>query len=228
MKPNVRCGVVSLVAATGLLTGCQPKAKIDPIADLKQQNQGLIGDLNDCQNELALAKQGRDTCQQDLLAARNEADSLRNQLAQKPQESTQPPVPEGWTAVPGGAMISIEGSVLFDSGKAKLKGDGPRVLDAIASTVLSQYAAKDVMVFGHTDDVPIKSSPWADNRELSSERALAVVRYLDKRGISPKQLIACGCGEHRPKVANNSGPNRSQNRRVEIFVLDAEIRTASR
>jgi flagellar motor protein MotB len=228
MKQKMRHGVLGLLAVGGLLCGCQGK-KADPMADLKQQNQALSDDLTACQNELAQAKAGRDACQQDLLAARNDADSLRNQLASRPVEqiSSPAPVPEGWTAVPGGAMIAIEGSVLFDSGKAKLKGDGPRVLDAIASTVLAQYSDKDVMVFGHTDDAPIKKSGWKDNYELSAQRALAVVRHLGDRGIPPKRLVACGCGEHRPRVANTSGSNRSQNRRVEIFVLDAEVRTAS-
>jgi chemotaxis protein MotB len=125
-------------------------------------------------------------------------------------------------------MIAIEGSVLFDSGKVKLKGEGPKVLDAIASTVASRYSDKDIMVFGHTDDAPIKKSGWKDNYELSAQRALAVVRYMAERGISPRQLVACGCGEHRPRVANDSNKSRAQNRRVEIFALDAETRTASR
>jgi len=230
MKSSVltRGGAMGLVALAAVAGGCAQKPN-DKFSMLEQQNRALTDDLNSAQNELAQAKAARDACQQDLLAARNDADSCRSQLASRPAEvNSSPAVPPGWTAVPGGAMIAIEGSVLFDSGKAKLKGDGPRVLDAIASTVMSQYANKDVMVFGHTDDVPIKNSGWKDNRELSAERALAVVRYLDQRGISPKQLVACGCGEYRPRVANDTGSNRSQNRRVEIFVLEAEIRTASR
>lgn len=218
--------LMALIVSAAASGGCGEK-KPDKLGLLEQQNRSLTDENNDLLNELAQAKAARDACHQDLLAARGETDSLRGQLASKPAEIPAQ-VPPGWTAVPGGAMIAIEGSVLFDSGKAQLRGKVSSVLDAIASTVQGQYSEKDVMVFGHTDDVPIKRSGWKDNYELSAQRALAVVRYLAEHGVSPRQLVACGCGEHRPRVANDSSPNRSQNRRVEIFVLDAEMRTASR
>ncbi|HRX87797.1 MAG TPA: OmpA family protein, partial [Phycisphaerae bacterium] len=64
--------------------------------------------------------------------------------------------------------------------------------------------------------------------ELSAERALAVVRWLKERGVSPSRLVACGVGEYRPRVPNTSRDNRAKNRRVEIFALDAEVKTAAR
>ncbi|RME41480.1 MAG: flagellar motor protein MotB, partial [Planctomycetota bacterium] len=74
--------------------------------------------------------------------------------------------------------------------------------------------------FGHTDDTPIRKSGWKDNYELSAQRALAVVRYLGSKGIDFKRLIACACGEHRPRVPNRSAAERARNRRVEIFAVD--------
>ena len=94
--------------------------------------------------------------------------------------------------------------------------------------VNSEYATHDVLVYGHTDDVPIKKSGWKDNFELSAQRALSVVRYIQGRGVNPTRLVAAGCGEHRPVVANTSSASRTKNRRVEIYALDVAVQTAGR
>ncbi len=117
-------------------------------------------------------------------------------------------------------MIAIPGNVLFAPGKATLRKSGKTALESVASAIRGQYGGKDIFVFGHTDDQPIKKSGWKDNFELSSERALSVVRHLKDRGITPSSLVACGAGEYRPRVPNTSDSNRSQNRRVEIFAVD--------
>ena len=95
-------------------------------------------------------------------------------------------------SVPGGAMIAIPGSVLFSSGKVTLRRDSKSIMSRIASEIQSNFSGKDIYVFGHTDTDPIKKSKWQDNRQLSSERALAVVRHLQSRGVSPSSLVACG------------------------------------
>jgi len=135
------------------------------------------------------------------------------------------PAPAGWTAVPGGGMIAIEENILFPPGKIALRDEAKKTLDAIVSTLEGEYSGKDIMVFGHTDDRPIKKSGWDDNWQLSTERSLAVVRYLAEHGVNAERLVAAGCGEHRPRAANTSEPNRLSNRRVEIFAIDAQART---
>ena len=175
-------------------------------------------------NEAAQLRSEREACQADLASARNEASALHQQLAAKPDER----VPEGWTAVPGGAMFPIEGWALFDKGRATIQDSSKRILDLIASTLQNEYSTKDVLVFGHTDDTPIKVSGWKDNWELSAQRSLSVVRYLASRGIDAGRLVACGCGQHRPRVPNESARSRQKNRRVEIFVLDPQPRTGTR
>ena len=127
--------------------------------------------------------------------------------------------PDGWKSIPGGAMISVEGTVLFDSGKAALKTTGKGTLGQIAKTIAAQYPDHDVYVFGHTDTDPIKHSSWKDNYELSCQRALSVVRHLRSQGITSATLAACGWGEYRPVASNTSQTERSLNRRVEIFVM---------
>ena len=78
-------------------------------------------------------------------------------------------------------------------------------------------------MFGHTDSDPIRKSGWKDNRELSAQRALAVVRQLQTAGISGGQLVACGWGEHRPLVENSTNTAKAKNRRVEIFAVDPTL-----
>jgi chemotaxis protein MotB len=215
------CAPLLLLALLVTLTGCDdPKQRI---ALLEESNQQLMDDLNSARSELDALRQANDDCQNELASARRDADTLRGQLAAKPDEK----VPAGWTAVPGGAMIAIEDSVLFDSGKAKLRSQAQRSLEAVASALRGEYSDKEILVFGHTDDQPIKKSGWQDNYELSAERALAVVRWLKDRGIQPDRLAACGCGEYRPRVPNTSATNRQKNRRVEIFALEDVARTAS-
>jgi chemotaxis protein MotB len=122
-------------------------------------------------------------------------------------------------------MIAIEENILFAPGKVTLRDEARKTLDAIVSTLEGEYGSKDIMVFGHTDDRPIKKSGWADNWQLSTERGLAVVRYLREHGVAAERLVAAGCGEYRPRVPNTTEPNRLSNRRVEIFAIDAQART---
>ena len=112
---------------------------------------------------------------------------------------------------------------MFKSGKVTLRRESKNVLSKIASEITGSFAGKDVYVFGHTDTDPIKKSKWKDNRQLSTERSLAVVRYLQTQSVSPKSLVACGCGEHRPMTSNSSSSGRSKNRRVEIFAVDPTL-----
>ena len=118
-------------------------------------------------------------------------------------------------------MISIEGNILFSAGNSELKNDARRTLRNIVNTLQREYGDKDIMVFGHTDDQPIRHSKWQDNYELSAQRALSVVRFLGENGVHQRRLIAGGCGEHRPKAGSRSASNRAKNRRVEIFAVDS-------
>jgi chemotaxis protein MotB len=74
-------------------------------------------------------------------------------------------------------------------------------------------------VEGHTDNIPISTAKFPSNWELSTARAMSVVKYLYKvEGISASKLAAVGHGEYRPLVPNTTRENRSRNRRVEIFI----------
>ncbi len=207
---------MSVLCGALLAGGC---ANPKNTADLESQNRNLRGQLNRSNADLASAMKERDMLNERLKAALRDADSLQAELAGRPIVE---PTPAGWTAVPGGGMIAIEENILFAPGKATLRDDARKILDSIVSTLGGEYAEKDILVFGHTDDRPIKKSGWQDNWQLSAERGLAVVRYLKEHGVMPSRLVAAGCGEFRPRVPNTSEPNRLSNRRVEIFAIDAQ------
>lgn len=170
--------------------------------------------IRDLEAQLQQAQADRDGNRDRIAAMQRELEALRKQLAEKPE----PPAPENWQNVPGGAMTSIEGTVLFDSGKALLKPGAREMLDQIAREISDNYPDYDIYVFGHTDTDPIKHSPWKDNYELSCQRALSVVRYLHDR-MGSANLSAGGWGEYRPVAENTSAANRQLNRRVEIYAM---------
>ena len=212
----VPVGLLAVIAS-----GCATNAKQD-MATLEDRNRNLAAQLNKARSDLDAAQRDRAALDQRLAGAIRDVDSLRAELAGRPEPQT---APSGWTAVPGGGMIAIEENILFAPGKVTLREEARKTLDAIVSTLEGEYGGKDIMVFGHTDDRPIKKSGWADNWQLSTERSLAVVRYLREHGVSAERLVAAGCGENRPRVPNSTEPNRLSNRRVEIFAIDAQART---
>lgn len=211
--------MVMTACASMSTTGCNDelKAKQAHIAVIEDSNQRLTSELLAARRDNDALMTEREDLNSQAMSFRGEIDDLRGRLNSMPEPTT---VPDGWQAVPGGAMIAIPGSVLFASGKADLRPQGRKALDAITSTIKSEYSGKDIMVFGHTDDMPIKKSGWKDNYELSAQRALTVVRHLRTRGIPPSRLVACGAGEHRPRVPNTDEATRTRNRRVEIFAVD--------
>lgn len=202
-----------------MFSGCgeDPKQKI---ALLEEENHTLYADLESLRGNLDTLTQQRDRCRSDLLLAQQANGDLQGRLAAVPPMAD---LPGQWQAVPGGAMIALPGSVLFPSGKAVLKRQSKGVLGRIASEIKGSFGGKDIYVFGHTDKDPIKKSKWQDNRQLSGERALAVVRYLQSRGLPPSSVVACGWGEHRPIASNKTSSGKSKNRRVEIYAVDPAL-----
>ena len=118
-----------------------------------------------------------------------------------------------------GLVTRLVDQVLFDSGKATLRPGASGVLEKVAQ-VLKEVPHQPIGVEGHTDNVPITYSGWADNAALSTARANAVVDDLvSQHGVNPGRLTAIGYGESRPVASNNAPEGRQKNRRVEIIIL---------
>ena len=118
---------------------------------------------------------------------------------------------------PEGLTITISNPVLFDLGKANLKSEVYPLLDKIGRTI--RRSRTTVRVEGHTDNLPISTPRFPSNWELSTIRAVNVLRYfIEACEVDPMRLSAVGYGEYHPRVPNDTVAHRAQNRRVTIRI----------
>ena len=116
--------------------------------------------------------------------------------------------------------LSIDGYFLFDSGKAELKKGADVILDKAAG-ILMKFKGADIVIEGHTDNVPQTNTvKYKNNLWLSSARAMTVLEYLTEvEHMDPKKLSASGKGEYEPIASNKTPEGRQKNRRVEIKIF---------
>jgi chemotaxis protein MotB len=118
----------------------------------------------------------------------------------------------------GRMLIELPNDVLFDSAKTDIKPAGKKALDEVAK-VLAGMPGRKFQVAGHTDNVKIKGNRFASNWELSTARAVEVVKLLIESGMPPESLSAAGYGEFAPAAANDTPEGRAKNRRIEIALV---------
>ncbi len=124
-----------------------------------------------------------------------------------------------------GLVVSLREMGFFDSGSAAMKPEAEAAFTRVAQ-ILQEHACA-VRIEGHTDTVPIHTSQFASNWELSTARATELVKALiEKHGIAPERLSAAGFAEFHPVASNVSAKNRQLNRRVDVVILTAPSPTA--
>lgn len=116
-------------------------------------------------------------------------------------------------------LVLTEG-VLFGSGKSDLKDPAKKVLAPIAAEL--RKIPNDVLIEGHTDNVPIKSGKYSSNWELSMARAYSVLQFMQEQGLSEKHLAGIGYGDNRPVGDNATTEGRAKNRRIEISLMKTD------
>lgn len=119
-------------------------------------------------------------------------------------------------------MLTLNGSVLFDSGSAAIRQGAYEFISKIGD-ILVRYDKYDIQIIGHTDSVPQSSSnmKYSDNMELSQGRAYSVYTYLkDNKGMDVTTMGCMGRGETSPVASNDTAEGRAQNRRVEIKIFN--------
>ncbi len=206
-----RCLLLIGLVSIFLLTGCTNwKKRYDA---LNVEHQNLLGRF-----EFERSEKGRlaNRISQDQLTIQE----LQRQIAER-QSAAKATGFEGdvrFDPSAGTITVTLPNAILFDSGKATLKKARSTELNHIRSVLRQRYSNKQIDVVGHTDSEPIKKSKWKDNLELSSQRALSVVRYLIERGIDEKRIRAVGCGAAIPIASNTTASGKARNRRVEIVV----------
>ncbi len=125
-----------------------------------------------------------------------------------------------------GDRFVFQSEVLFPKGLADLNAEGNQEMLKLAEAVkqLEKEIPDDIAwvlrVDGHTDDDPIKSAAFSSNWELSSGRAIAVVKFLIANGVQPKHLVAAGFGENQPIDPGSTEEAKSRNRRIELKLTE--------
>jgi chemotaxis protein MotB len=120
-----------------------------------------------------------------------------------------------------GLVIRLNNAIFFDSGSAEIKKQSEDTLVEVAGILntIDNY----IRVEGHTDNVPIRRSDYPSNWELSTARAVNVVKlFIDKCNFSPDKLIAVGYGEFKPVADNATAEGRAKNRRIDVIVLSSK------
>ena len=123
-----------------------------------------------------------------------------------------------------GDRFVFQAEVFFDSGSAEINPDGQLQLDKLGNALLqlNEKIPSDInwvlRVDGHTDNRPIFTPTFPSNWELSSGRAISVVKYLMSKGVPPARLVAAGFGEYQP--LEDTGGNLGRNRRIELKLTE--------
>jgi len=120
-----------------------------------------------------------------------------------------------------GLLVRFMDDVLFDSGKADLTPGAKEIINKVAEIIRKND--KNVRIEGHTDNVPINTYRFPSNWELSTTRAVNVVKYLiEENGIDSYRLSASGYADQHPVDDNNNAAGRQRNRRVDMVILREE------
>jgi Outer membrane protein and related peptidoglycan-associated (lipo)proteins len=151
--------------------------------------------------------------------AQAQLDEARKQLVERDAEARQLRTQNELNRIastrsePRGLVVTLNGGILFDTGKTSLKPGARSTLKRIAMQIATDPSLK-VAVEGHTDNVGSK----ATNQALSEKRSNAVRDYLIASGIATDHITAAGQGEGSPLVTNKTSAGRQQNRRVELII----------
>jgi chemotaxis protein MotB len=176
-----------------------------------------------CNNLLSNLSNNLDATREELALVKSQREELaqRRLAFEKLKLALQPLIDSG-QAVPvtSGSQMSfnLSAAVLFASGGANVSAEGQQALEPVAK-VLAEFPDLHFMIAGHTDAQLLVKGKFADNWELSTQRALQVVRVLVAQGASDKHLAIAGYGATAPADANETPEGRAHNRRIEIVLV---------
>ncbi len=191
------------------------------LAELTEQKNKRIAEL-----EAALSEKSRSLAEcLDLAQHQKQTVSELEQQAKELEEKLQKEIAEGNLRIKrfkDRIVINIDDKILFPSGSAQLRREVKKTLDTVADMLVRNKSSR-VLIEGHTDNVPIRTPRFPDNWELSSARALSVLRHLlETKQLEPARFGAAGYGEYRPVAPNDTAANRQLNRRVDIVLQLSE------
>lgn len=196
--------------------GVENKKMADRLKALGQNVQALLGQKSELASDLEATK-----AREARLRAEQEAQKKRMAQYRKVIEQFKELVNSGKLKiriVDGQMVVQMASSILFETGKAKLSEEGEAALADLAA-ILASIPDRKFQIAGHTDNVPISSKKFPSNWELSSARAVNVVKFLQENGVDPRNVSAAGYAEYRPSESNDTKEGQAANRRIEITLL---------
>ena len=230
---SIRYAIAILIVCggSGAIGGCgvsksKHNATVEEMKACKAERESLAFDRDALKNKLS---ESESKSQEELSASREGLDELRKQRAEmdKQLEEFQSLTSKFQEMIKtegikvyvrrGRTIVALPSGVLFASGKAELSPRGQKTLERVAAK-LKELADRRFIIAGHTDNVPIGTSGFEDNWQLSAVRALNVTRYLVGQGVKPELLAAAGYAEFDPASSNKSKRGRQKNRRIELII----------
>lgn len=226
--------LLALAALAPIAVGCVTTAQHEQVVSELERQLALERESATAERERLYAES--DAQRKELEAARRQLAAFERDIAPKARKYDEiQPTYEGLVRdleadlaaariqmdrLREGFRTSLPAETLFASGSADLTAEGERVLAQLAEQL--QPAPYQILVQGHTDDVPIRGAlaeRFPTNWELAAIRAARVVRALEAHGIEPERLAAVSLGEHHPVAPNDTPEGRAENRRIEIRLI---------
>lgn len=184
--------------------------KLNELSDALQKSlkgEVKVEDLTDIDEIAVRSEKSEEEIQDDLVEKLNEtieANSFTDIIKVREEDR--------------GVILQLDETILFDPGKANLKKNSQKLLNMV--TKIIKDLPNDVLIEGNTDDVPMFNEEFQSNWELSTGRAVSVVKYfVSEKKLDPTRFSVKGYGEYNPLVENNSVKNRAINRRVDILIV---------
>jgi chemotaxis protein MotB len=203
----------------------------DAIRILNTHNDRLKRRLKDLGQDISKLEAEKGTIAEDLAQQRRVMEELRRAQAQAEARLAQfrsllkkfkQMIDSGklQVAIRNGKMtVKLPEGILFPSGRAELKPEGKAIIEQVTD-ILKAIPNRAFQVAGHTDNIPIgRGGRYRSNWELSTARALAVVKVMIDRGMEPKRVSAAGYADTDPVETNDTPEGRAKNRRTEIVLL---------
>ena len=199
------------------------------LAEQSQKNQELLAQLEEKETILAAESLRLENLQKELNARSAQIEELQSLINAKESQMQQLKDAissalhnfegKGLTVEHknGKIYVSMENKLLFNSGSWAVGSEGKKAVEQLAS-VLAENSDINVLIEGHTDNVPYKGTTVSDNWDLSVKRATAIVRILEDKKVNPTQITAAGRSEYVPVATNETKEGKAKNRRIEIIL----------
>ena len=234
---------VNRFSGIGLLPGRGPREIRQEFDQLKKQVERYTREIAILEAKTQRLEEDRDAFRNwyDIYRRRFQQAALREQRLQRKSKVYERMVKNLETEVEKGNLkleeaqgrltVSVLDRIVFAPGGLKISPEGKTVLKKLAQ-LLKGLTGKRIHVEGHTDSQPVRPMAdrrYRDNWELSTLRASAVVRFLQKTGgVDPTLLSAVGYGPFQPIATNDTPEGRRKNRRIEIVLTPLPKRTITR